>query len=220
MIKKCQNIKRAIEKSAIEFEEQMAKDRCSSLIELTEKLKIEPQWKVVELSNKLNICYIEDSASTGPHIKTALCIREDMLLDVFIQSVKLPRLEKLQLPVKINTLSQIYEICKTICSLKLFASTKVKIPSDLTLQLVLTLLTNLINNSEKNTALLVFITEQLQLMNKPCSAYSSEFLVFSSIFHNISPSAYRFLRTTGNIILPCLSTIRKVTLQSALRPKN
>ena len=220
MMKECQNIKRAIEKSAKEFEEQMAKDRFSSLIELSEKLKIEPPWKVVELSNKLNICYIEDSASTGPHIKAALCIREDMLLDVFIQSVKLTRLGKLQLPVKINTLSQIYEICETTCSLKSFASTKVKKTSDLTLQLVFTLLTNLINNSEKNTALLLFITEQLQLMNKPCSAYSSEFLVFSSIFHNISPSAYRFLRTTGNIILPCLSTIRKITLQSTLSPAN
>ena len=45
-------------------------------------------------------------------------------------------------------------------------------------------------------------------------------LIFSSIFHNISPSAYRFLLTTGNIILPCLSTIRKVTLQSTLSPAN
>ena len=102
MMKECQNIKRAIEKRAKEFEEQIAKDRFISLIELTEKLKIEPPWKVVELSNKLNICYIEDSASTGPHIKAALCIREDMLLDVFIQSVKLPRLGKLQLPVTIK----------------------------------------------------------------------------------------------------------------------
>ena len=103
----------------------MAKDRFSSLIELTEKLKIEPPWKVVELSNKLNICYIEVSASTGPHIKAALCKREDMLLVVFIQSVKLTRLGKFKLPVKSNTLSQIYEICETIFSLKSFASTKV-----------------------------------------------------------------------------------------------
>ena len=97
---------------------------------------------------------------------------------------------------------------------------KFKKTSDQTLQLVFTLLTNLINNSEKNTALLLFITEQLQLMNKSCFAYPSEFLVVSSIFHNISPSAYRFLRTTENIILPCLSTIRKVTLQSTLSPAN
>ena len=132
-MKECQNIKRAIEKSVKEFEEQMAKHCFSSLIELTEKLKIEPPWKVVELSNKLNICYIDYSASTGLHIKAALCMREDMLLDVVIQSVILPRLGKLKLPVKIYTLSHIYKICETICSLKSFASTKVKKIFDLTL---------------------------------------------------------------------------------------
>ena len=45
-------------------------------------------------------------------------------------------------------------------------------------------------------------------------------LFFSSIFHNISPSAYHFLWTTGNIILPCLSTIQKLTLQSTLSSAN
>ena len=45
-------------------------------------------------------------------------------------------------------------------------------------------------------------------------------MIFASIFYNISPSAYRFLRSTGNLILPCLSTIRKITLHSSLSPSN
>ena len=52
MMKECQNIKRAIEKSTKEFEEQMAKDRFNSLDELTKKLKVEPLWKVTKLSSK------------------------------------------------------------------------------------------------------------------------------------------------------------------------
>ena len=60
-----------------------------------------------------------------------------MLLDVFIQCVKLPGLGKLQSPVKINTLSQIYKICETICFLESFALNKVKKTFDLNLQLVL-----------------------------------------------------------------------------------
>ena len=49
-----------------------------------------------------------------------------MLLDVFIQSMRLPQLGKTQLPIKINTLNRIYKNCETICFLKLFASNKVK----------------------------------------------------------------------------------------------
>ena len=58
------------------------------------------------------------------------------------------------------------------------------------------------------------------MIRKELHFYSYEFLVFSSLLHNISPSAYRFLRSSGNFILPCLSTICKVTLQSPLGPSN
>ena len=124
VIKECKNIKTIVEKSEKEFEEEIAKDRCRSFVELTENLKVKPPWQVVELSNRLNVCYIEDSLNAGPHIKAALCIGKDMLLDVFIHSVKFPKIGKFELPAKIVTLSQIYEICKTVCCLKFFFSTK------------------------------------------------------------------------------------------------
>lgn len=45
------------------------------------------------------------------------------------------------------------------------------------------------------TWLLWFICEQLLLMAKKTLSYSPDFLVFSSLLHSISPTAYRFLRS-------------------------
>ena len=57
-------------------------------------------------------------------------------------------------------------------------------------------------------------------MAKKNIVYPHDFLVFSSLFHNLSPHAYRFLRSSGTCILPCYSTIRKVTLALAVSPQN
>ncbi|KAH9382973.1 hypothetical protein HPB48_023610 [Haemaphysalis longicornis] len=58
-----------------------------------------------------------------------------------------------------------------------------------------------------------FLKEQVSLLlvrHSKQSRYSPEFLVFSSILFTISPHAYRFLRSTGNVRLPHPSTIRRV----------
>ena len=42
---------------------------------------------------------------------------------------------------------------------------------------------------------------------------------FLFLLLNISPSAKRFLQSRGNFTLPCLLTIRKVTLESVSNPE-
>ena len=48
--------------------------------------------------------------------------------------------------------------------------------------------------------------------------YDYKLLIFSALLYNISPHAYRFLRRSGNLILPCYNTIRRITLSSSLSP--
>ena len=200
---------------------QEENDRCSSLIEVVKKLKIKPPWHLIQQPNEIQICYLKNSASTGPEVKAAMCLNEDMFLNVFVQSVKLAKLGSFELPLKIDKLTKIHLVCATVCSLKSFeTAARAETTFDLTLQLIITLLLVLKLDLEKFTSELTFIVEQLQLMRKECHPYSYEYLVFSSLLHNISPSAYRFLRSSGNITLPCLSTIRKVTLQYALNSAN
>ena len=160
-------------------------------------------------------------ASTGPKVKAAVCLNKDMYLNVFVQSVKLAKLGSLELPLKIDKITQAHHVRDTLCSLKSFeTAARTETTFDFTLQLIITLLLALKLDSEKFTSGLTFIVEQLQLIQKEFHSYSYEFLVFLSLLHIVSPSAYRCLQSSGNFILPCLSTIRKVTLQSALGPAN
>jgi len=86
------------------------------------------------------------------------------------------------------------------------------------LQLVLSLLIPLKSESFKFHQMIWFIYEQLRLMKQGVCCYSYDFLVFASVFYNTAPNAYRFLRTSGNCLVPCNNTIRKITLSKAMSP--
>ena len=65
-----------------------------------------------------------------------------------------------------------------------------------------------------------FIYEQLSLISNKQTSHSAQFAVFSSLFYSVSPHAYKFLRNSGNCLLPSYSTIRRVTLSCPLSPSS
>ena len=58
----------------------------------------------------------------------------------------------------------------------------------------------------------------MRLMTQSVYSYSYDFLVFASVFYNTAPYACMFLRTSGNCLLPCYDTIRKITLSKSMSP--
>ena len=48
--------------------------------------------------------------------------------------------------------------------------------------------------------------------------YSNDFLVFSSLLYNCSPQCYMLLRDSASLILPCYSTMRKLTVSMNFNP--
>ncbi|ELU07706.1 hypothetical protein CAPTEDRAFT_205911 [Capitella teleta] len=56
-------------------------------------------------------------------------------------------------------------------------------------------------------------------LSKYSMSYPSDFLVFASIFYNVSPHAYRFLRDSAKIILPSYSTVRRLILSNCMDPR-
>ena len=48
--------------------------------------------------------------------------------------------------------------------------------------------------------------------------YSTEMMIFSSLLYNCSPTGYRLLRDSKNVILQSYSTIRKRTLSTSMNP--
>ena len=87
------------------------------------------------------------------------------------------------------------------------------------LQLVISLLTVLQDQTFKHTNALKFVCEQLFLMTLDKFAYSPDLLVFSSLLHSFSPTTYRFIRDKGFLILPCHETIRRVFISKQLSPE-
>ena len=87
------------------------------------------------------------------------------------------------------------------------------------IQLVLSLLLPLKAETFKYFDNVNFLCEQLSLMCKSTMNYSYDYLAFSSLLHNVSFHAgYRFFRNSGRFILPCYTTIRKLTLDSSMSP--
>ena len=56
-----QNTKKGTKKSKKESDLQKANGRCSSLMEVVEKLKIEPPWHLIQQPNEIQIRYLQNS---------------------------------------------------------------------------------------------------------------------------------------------------------------
>ena len=218
------HIVKAMEASRKDFEEQQTRNNVSSITDLKQKLKIEAPWQMIMMDAKgtkgVSISYIKHLDSSGSHIDCSLHINNDMMLTAYMHSVELEHVGKNALPMHVNSLHQINEVCDTIMNMPAFKTDVSNDAIDLTLKLIVTLLLSLQRSLTKFAPVISFVIEQLQLTTKRSLVYSSEFLIFASIFQNLSPHGYRFLRNSGKIILPCLTTIRKVTLSSSVSPVN
>ena len=156
----------------------------------------------------MDICTTDYSEEKGPFITKGITIDIHMMAKAYVHSEKLSLLGKYNFPYKITTLTEIIGICDGLVSLACdLPTSKVNESFILRLNVILSLLLPLKDDSFKFGSVIKFVYEQLHLMKRVSMCYSSEFLIFSSLFYNVSPHAYRFLRRSGNILLPCYNTI-------------
>ncbi|XP_042913759.1 uncharacterized protein [Parasteatoda tepidariorum] len=82
-------------------------------------------------------------------------------------------------------------------------------------------LKSLLNVTSVCNDVILFIIDQLSYIgdDKHAYRYSAETLIFASLIYTISPNAYRFVRKSGNIILPHPNTIRNICLKSNISPQ-
>ena len=141
-----------------------------------------------------------------------------MSINVYINSIKLNRIGDKLLPLKAE------KICKYICKLTLSNTADRSTTSELDVLCVLntkfipTLLCQFRNGNCCYNSVVGFVYEQLQLLTTKKHSFSYDYLIFSSIFYNLSPHAYRFLRSSGKVVLPCYATIRRLMFNSSVDP--
>ena len=136
--------------------------------------------------------------SAGPTISSAVCIENDLTLTTFMKSVKLITLGKYCFPMKVDSLLDIANICDDLLLLisdqnPNLAPKQLDINFILRLNLILSLLIPLQDDSFKFCNIIKFVYEQLHLLTKGKKCYSYNFLLFSSLLYIVSPHAYKFL---------------------------
>ena len=154
-----------------------------------------------------------------------------MSLNVYINSVKLNRIGDKLLPLKAERISTIDQTCKNICKLTLLNTADRSTTSELdvlcvlNINFILTLLCQFINKNCSYNSVIGFVYEQLQLLTTKKHSFSYNSSIFSSIFYNLSPifynfspHSYRFLRSSGKVVLPCYTTIGRLTFNSSMDP--
>ena len=208
----------AIQKSKKELDQQQKLKDCHNLQDIKNKLNLAEPWKLLVNGTNITFCTLDSSDDKGPNITKAITIDKNMILNSYIHTERLPSIDKYRFPLKVTSISEIRNISEALVSLNSNSTTD-KIDVDFTIRLnfILPLLFP-INDSFKFCTVIKFIYEQLHLMTKVNMCYSPEFLIFYSLFYNILPHAYKFLRRSGHCILPCYSTIRKITLSSSMSP--
>ena len=146
----------------------------------------------------------------GPLVQSGITIKEEMSFNVYINSVNLNRIGDKLLPLKAE------QICKDICKLTLLHTADRSTTSELdvlcvlSIKFILILLCQFKNKNCSYNSVVRFFYEQLQSLITKKHKFSYDYLIFSSIFYNLSPHAYRFLRSSGNVVLPCYTTIRQL----------
>ena len=105
---------RAIQQTKEEMRQKEEQD-------ISKKLLLKEPWQVIrdDVNQTLTVFTLKNTDVLGPQVQSGKTIKEDMSLNVYINSVKLNRIGDKLLPLKAERISTIEQICKDICKLTL-----------------------------------------------------------------------------------------------------
>lgn len=206
----------AIEKSIAESmntkKEYASKTEFQTFEKLQNCLKnstISSHWTVIVKVDNLLILNISVNENI-PILNYAITITNELNLNVSFRSQSIFKSNCYKFPMKVNNINEILNILEYFEQISVNTE-KSLIPK---LEVVESVLKDSMELfSEKAKYLVEFFIEQLGLLKlKPERyRYTSSTLIFASLLFYISPQSYKFIRNSGNFILPDPSTIRKIS---------
>ncbi|XP_035218201.1 uncharacterized protein LOC118191504 [Stegodyphus dumicola] len=201
--------------SAAEYYKSRTFSDFNELLTCCMQYKFSTFWNVV---HKDNILMFLNLKCTDGCVKLlyAVHITADLLLSVSFQNKLLTHISSKynELPIKVSNINEIHEILDHIEMLE----TKDLMNS---IEIIINLMKSLSFTNEGDKILFEFMIEQLSLVKcKPQNRqYSSNTLILASMFYLLSPQAYKFVRQSGNLILPHPSTIHKISSKLNVNPQ-
>ena len=209
----------ALAQSVVDEEHHRKEREFFNLRELKEKLNFldTTYWSIVNQDESLLICRVIQSPH--PNIVRSIVIKENCSLHIYINDVEVHRLGEYKIPDKVNDTN---DLDRLLCKLRKTDAREYRVSkpcnTSTLIHLVISLLSVIKDESFKHFSALKFVCEQLQLMTLNKLEYSSELLIFSSLFYNCSRQGYRLLRENKFLILPSYATIRRIFLLKTFGP--
>lgn len=215
------SLQKALAESLIDDVRHRKAREFSNVAELRGKLDFvdATYWSVVDQTDSLSICRVVQSPH--PIISRSVVIKPDCAIHTYVNDVEVPRLGNYKIPDKISDTNDLDLLLGNLRKTDVREyQTKTAKPcmAATIIHLVLSFLTLLKDETFDHFHTLNFVCEQLKLMTLKKPEYSTELLVFSSLFYNCSRPGYRLLRENNFFILPSYSTIRRIFLNKTFAP--
>lgn len=217
-----QQIEQVLAESIKTAETYQNKKSFSSLDEAYKKIlkeQFHPSWLITK--SKHNICFFNVSETPQVHLNFSVYISEELLLsaeqcDTAVNKIICQDKKEINLPVSVNDVNMVEKILIDIAYfLKIDPKQR---PVEDNLNTVLDILSLVLEQEPEKKDSIMFLKEQISLLkvsSKFRLRYTWELTLFCSILFSISPHAYKFLRSSGNITVPSPRTIK--TLCSSLK---
>ncbi|KAG0414382.1 hypothetical protein HPB47_008449 [Ixodes persulcatus] len=175
-------------------------------------------WHAVEGSARLLLVHIvEDEA---PWIKYSVVLKADLTLTCFVAKTPVIKLgSSLCIPTAVKSKRALMELLECIENLdSSLSSTSDSLDEDISETVCLLPGKLTATPTEDKAAAIQFLREQFNLLSakKEQRRYSVDFMVFSCVLFTISPHAYKYICSSGNISLPHPMIIRSVCLSSGM----
>lgn len=168
-------IKSAIEKNKLDAEEYKRQIRFENLQELSCKLKVDKYWSIIYKDQCVLISNI--SLSPFPKMNMSVIVNEDMSVQSYIENVAVKQLYGYFVPSHVHDTDTLKTL---LCEMRKYDKHNISTMNPVAvIQLVLTFLSVITEQSFKHLMTLKFICEQLHLMTqKKISVFLGPFSIF------------------------------------------
>ncbi|XP_077489630.1 uncharacterized protein LOC144100615 [Amblyomma americanum] len=206
----------AIEMSLATHEEEEHRNKVSSygqLLSLLEGLHVSDFWVMRKTDAAVAFFHVNEN-SAPPEIERSVVVNNSLKVSAFWRKVEL-RGGEMTVPDRLEDMRSLESVLKSVQQFKAPDRCEKDEKLKACFQLLFSLLDDLSSDDllpVEKMETLRFLKEQLHLLNRERTAfrYSSELVILSSIFFTISPHAYKFVRSSGKLILPHPCTITRL----------
>ncbi|XP_039275991.1 uncharacterized protein LOC111051552 [Nilaparvata lugens] len=218
-----EQVSKAIElsKSSLKnYNDERSFQTFSELCLLYKKFKFNSCWTIVSNNDSLSFILLRRYEGIMT-LDYSIEIDQELNMNVFYRGVALSKLRSGRFPQKVENINFIIDVLDEVENL--FKNRCSSVNRSYLINLIIDSLIKLRNNVDEGKKCVVdFVKEQIGLIN--CQPenyrYGTEILIFSTMLHLVSPQGYKFLRESGNIILPHPVTLKKINSSLKLNPMN